>query len=289
MPDPLRFLVAESESPDQREARRASVGRSSGEMYRDTVESMAPGAVVDRVKPADRGAQLPGRTELRGYDAVFVTGSPLHLYEETDETRGQVEFMRAVFASGTPSFGSCAGLQVATVAAGGTVRPNRRGAEAPFARAIAPTSAGARHPLLAGRPARYDAPSIHSDEVATLPDGATLLAANGHTQVQAAEIRLGDGVFWGVQYHPELTLGEVAAAIRRQAQDLVEKGALPSPDAAEAEAALIDQLECDPDQIDVARRLRIDAEVTELARRRRELQNFLEALVKPTRSKRGRA
>jgi GMP synthase (glutamine-hydrolysing) len=169
------------------------------------------------------------------------------------------------------------------------VRPNRRGAEAPFARAIAPTSAGARHPLLAGRPARYDAPSIHSDEVATLPDGATLLAANGHTQVQAAEIRLGDGVFWGVQYHPELTLGEVAAAIRRQAQDLVEKGALPSPDAAEAEAALIDQLECDPDQIDVARRLRIDAEVTELARRRRELQNFLEALVKPTRSKRGRA
>jgi GMP synthase (glutamine-hydrolysing) len=195
---------------------------------------------------------------------VILTGSPLHLYEETPETRRQVEFMRAVFASGTPSFGSCAGLQVATVAAGGTVRPNRRGAEAPFARHIAPTGEGAAHPLLTGRPSRFDAPSIHSDEVAELPDGAILLASNAHTPVQAAEIRSGEGVFWGVQYHPELSLGEVAAAIRRQADDLVEKGALASPEAVEQEAALIDALDRDATDADPAARLRLDAEVIDL-------------------------
>jgi GMP synthase (glutamine-hydrolysing) len=286
---PLRLLVAESESPQDREARRSSVGRSSGETYLKTLGELAPGASLDRAKPADSAGEIPTRTALAGFDAVILTGSPLHLYEETPETRRQVEFMRAVFASGTPSFGSCAGLQVATVAAGGTVRPNGRGAEAPFARGIAPTGEGAAHPLFAGRPARFDAPSIHSDEVAELPDGAILLASNAHTRVQAAEIRSGAGVFWGVQYHPELSLGEVAAAIRRQADDLVEKGALASPEAVEQEAALIDALDRDATDANPAARLRLDAEVIDQGRRRREIRNFLEELVLPTRSRRGRA
>ncbi len=168
------------------------------------VRALVPGAECDLVRPAEDGAELPGRAGLEGYDAVFLTGSPLHVYEDTPEVRRQLDFMRAVFASGTPAFGSCAGLQVATAAAGGTVRENRRGHEAAFARRITPTEAGRSHPLLAGRPAAYDAPTIHSDEVEQLPDGAVLLASNGVTAVQAAEIRHAGGVFWGVQYHPEL-------------------------------------------------------------------------------------
>ncbi|MDB5510766.1 MAG: guaA [Enterovirga sp.] len=289
MAGPLRFLVAESEPPRARAARRDSVGRSSGETYLDILRRLAPGASLERVKPADPGGDAPGRTELGGYDAVFLTGSPLHLYEDTPETRRQVAFMRAVFAAGTPAFGSCAGLQVATVAAGGTVRPNSRGPEAPFARAIAPTAAGAAHPLLAGRPARYDAPSIHSDEVGGLPDGATLLAGNDFTTVQAAEIRSGDGVFWGVQYHPELTLREVAAALRRQDESLVGTEAMPDRDTLETEAGWLDALDAEPGRADLATRLGVDAEVTDPDRRRRELRNFIDALVKPTRSRRGRA
>jgi GMP synthase (glutamine-hydrolysing) len=129
----LRFLVAESEPPQARETRRESVGRSSGETYVDTLLSLAPGAECHRIKPVDAGAGLPAGASLTGYDGVFLTGSPLHLYKETPETRRAVAFMRAVFAAGTPSFGSCAGLQVATVAAGGTVRQNARGYEAAFA------------------------------------------------------------------------------------------------------------------------------------------------------------
>ncbi len=148
------------------------------------------------------------------YDAVFLTGSPLHLYEETPETRRTVAFMRSVFASGTPAFGSCAGLQVAKVAAGDSVRPNARRLEAGFARRITPTADGRSHPLLAGRPAAFDAPAIHTDEVDALPPGATLLAGNRLTAVQAAEIRFDGGVFWGGQYHPEIGLDEVAGALR---------------------------------------------------------------------------
>ncbi|WP_308220142.1 type 1 glutamine amidotransferase [Methylobacterium crusticola] len=273
--------MAESEPPEARERRRESVGRSSGETYVETLLRLAPGAECHRIKPADAGAELPAGAALSGYDGVFLTGSPLHLYKETPETRRAVAFMRAVFASGTPSFGSCAGLQVATVAAGGTVRPNQRGYEAAFARRITPTERGRGHPLLAGRPAAYDAPAVHTDEVETLPEGAVRLAGNRVTAVQAAEIRFDGGVFWGVQYHPELALDEVSGALRRQAGGLVAAGLAGSQDEVDAYADQVEALHRAPGRRDLAWRLGLDEQVTDAATRRTELRNFIEALGGP--------
>lgn len=288
MAEPLRFLIAESEPPEDRAKRRESVGRSSGETYIETLQRLAPGAVCARVKPADADGAAPARAEIDGFDAVFMTGSPLHLYEETPESRREVAFMRAVFDAAVPAFGSCAGLQVAVVAAGGTVRPCRREREAGFARRIAPTDAGRTHPLLHGRPAAYDAPAVNGDEVERLPNGATLLASNALTPVQAAEIVVGEGVFWGVQYHPELSLGEVAAALRRQKEDLLRDGLVDGDAALEEHAGLIDALAQAPSRRDLAWRLGLDEQVTDLDLRTLELRNFIERLVNPTRSKRGR-
>jgi GMP synthase (glutamine-hydrolysing) len=196
--------------------------------------------------------------------------------------------MRAIFASGTPSFGSCAGLQVATVAAGGTVRPNVRGREVDFARRILKTSDGRDHPLLRGRPDVYDAPAVHVDEVETLPTGATHLASNRVTQVQAAEVRYDRGVFWGVQYHPELSLAEVAAALRRSRTDLINEGYVDTGKDLEAHASLIEELHEEPGRRDLAWRLGLDEQVTDERERVRELRNFIEHLALPTRSARGR-
>jgi len=284
-----RFLVAESEPPEAREKRRASVGRSSGETYVDVLRELVPGARCERLRPTDGAEPLPDERTLSGYDAVFLSGSPLHLYEPSPEAARLLAFMRSVFASGTPSFGSCAGLQVATVAAGGTVRRAEAGHEAGFARRLSPTEAGLSHPLLAGRPRAYDAPAIHTDEVDELPPGATLLASNPVTRVQAAEIRCGDGLFWGVQYHPEISLAEVAAALRRDADDLVESGLAGTRDDLEAHAALIEALHREPGRRDLAWRLGLNEEVTVADRRRAELRNFVEHLVEPTRARRRRA
>ena len=288
MPTPLRFLVAESEPPEDRAKRRASVGRSSGETYVDVLRELEPGAACDRVTPADADARVPAGAALADYDAVFLSGSPLHIYADTPEVRRELAFMRAVFASRTPSFGSCAGLQVATVAAGGTVRAMSARREAGFARRIAPTEAGRAHPMLAGRPPAFDAPAIHTDEVETLPDGATLLASNAVTEVQAVEIRHGPGIFWGVQYHPEISLGEVAAALRRQAGDLTRHHLAASEADVEATAALVDALDREPGRADLAWRLGLDAQVTDDARRRTELANFIRHLAEPTAARRGR-
>jgi GMP synthase (glutamine-hydrolysing) len=290
MTAPRRFLIAENEPPCARVKRRANVGRSSGETYIDVLKFLAPETECDRIKPADPSAAVPSGECLAAYDAVFLTGSPLHLYEETAETRREVTFMREVFASGTPAFGSCAGLQVATVAAGGTVRANVNGREAAFARRITRTEAGRFHPLLTGRPASFDAPAVHTDEVESLPEGALLLASNGVTAVQAAEIRSGpEGVFWGVQYHPEIGLDEVAAALRREAQDLVECGLAKSEADVETYAEQVESLHLEPERRDLAWRLGLDEQVTVDHRRRTELRNFITYLVQPRRSERGRA
>lgn len=289
MPEtPLRLLIVESEPPATREERRNSVGRTSGETYADVLSAIAP-CRCDEIRPCEPGARLPDGAALEGYDGVFLTGSPLHLYEDTPAVRAQIAFMRDVFDSGTPAFGSCAGLQVATVAAGGQVQPNARGREVAFARRIVATAEGARHPLLRGRPAAYDAPAIHTDEVARLPEGATLLARNPITDVQAAEIRFGHGVFWGVQYHPELSLGEIAAALRRQAKAIVQEGfAADEPDL-HAHADLIDELGREPSRRDLAWKLGADEQLTQDRERQRELRNFIEHLVRPSRSARARA
>ncbi|MBW6527445.1 type 1 glutamine amidotransferase [Sphingomonas sp. RHCKR7] len=282
----MSFLVAESEPPEARARRRDSVGRSSGETYASLLATLAPGARITRVTPADEGADPLGIGDIAAHDAVFLTGSPLHLYDDRPECRRITAFMREVFRSGVPSFGSCAGLQVAVAAAGGRVRAMGERREAGFARRITPTAAGRDHPLLRGRAPAYDAPAIHTDEVAELPAGAILLASNAVTAVQAAEIRHGDGVFWGVQYHPEIDLGEVAAALRRQADDLVEHGLARDDADVVAQAALVEALGDAPDRHDLAWRLGLDAQVTDPATRSTEIRNFIEQLVLPTRARR---
>ena len=64
--------------------------------------------------------------------------------------------------------------------------------------------------------------------VKSLSPGATLLAGNANCLVQAAEISSDGGTFWEVQYHPELTLAEIAAALRRQYEDLLQQGVAPA-------------------------------------------------------------
>lgn len=281
----LHFLVAESEPLPDREARRAHVGRSSGETYADLLRELVPDATIARVEPLDRAGDP---VDLPDHDAVFLTGSPLHLHHESDENRRLVDFMRAVFAAGVPAFGSCAGLQVATVAAGGRVRTMPERLEAGFARRITKTAQGAAHALLQARPAAFDAPSIHSDEVEALPEGATLLACNAVTRVQAAEIRSGPGVFWGTQYHPELTLLEIAVALRRQADDLIAAGLIEDEAALDRHADAIDALGRAPEKNALAWRLGLDEQVTQAAARTREVRNFVDHLVRPTADARSR-
>ena len=114
--------------------------------YADLLRQLLPGAVVDICYPADPGANLP-IGGLEGYDGVAITGSALNVYDGGPAIEPQIELAREVLKSKTPLFGSCWGLQVITVAAGGMVRPNPKGRELGIGRRIALTPAGRDHPM----------------------------------------------------------------------------------------------------------------------------------------------
>lgn len=269
------YLVAQSELPEERNRRRENAGKSAGETYKATLKQLSPESMVDIVSPADQGSRRFTTDDLTRYDAVFLTGSPMHVYLETVEVDRQLDFMRTVFASGVPSFGSCAGLQVATAAAGGIVRKMPTRMEAGIARRIYTTKCGHDRPLLAGRPPCWDAPAIHGDEVAKLPADATLLASNATTTVQAAEIRFDRGVFWGVQYHPELSLAEIAVALKAQATELVKAGIAEAEADVLSQADQIQKLHGNPVNRAIQWRLGVDRELAEEQLRRREIVNFI--------------
>ena len=288
MPKPLRLLIAESETPAARDRRRLSTGRSNGETFAATLQQLHPGSDVELTRPVEEETAEWGSEALGEFDGVFLSGSPLHAWDDSPPVQRHKRFMRAVFDSGTPSFGSCAGLQVAVAATGGKVRAKPDRHEAGLARRIVATEAGRGHPLLAGRPGSWDALCIHSDEVETLPQQATLLAGNASTAVQAAEIRSGTGTFWGVQYHPELPPEEVADALRRQADGLIEQGLARNRGDVEAVASLLATLDEAPGRADVQWRLGTNEQVADPYVRMLELRNFLVHLVQPTRDQRGR-
>ena len=285
----LRFLVVEGNPRDARERRLATFGKTCSQSYADTLVSLAPEAMCDICMPADDGANLPDSGGLEGYDGVALTGSALNMYDGGPAITRQLDLARAIFAARVPFFGSCWGLQIAATAAGGEVVRNPRGRGAGFARSITPTQAGAAHPMLAGRRKAFDAPCVHIDIVARPPDDSDVLACNAHAPVQAAEIRHAGGTFWGVQYHPEYALDELAAIIERRLQPFVAEGFFADEEQGHAFCSDLRILHGDPSQRHVAWRYGVQSDIIDRDIRLTELRNWLEHYVRPEKSRRGRA
>jgi GMP synthase (glutamine-hydrolysing) len=217
-----RILVIDGNVAKVRALLSAALGYDSGTGYANILRRIDPTLHVDVLTAAD-GSSLPTGVGVESYDGVTITGSALNVYNGGEPVTHQIDLAKAVFAAGVPFFGSCWGLQIAVTAAGGEVRANPRGREFGFARRILLTEAGRKHALFAGKPVSFEAPTVHRDEIATLPPSATLLADNDFG-VQAASFTHGPGTFWGVQYHPEYDYRDIAAVAERYGQILVNEG-----------------------------------------------------------------
>jgi GMP synthase (glutamine-hydrolysing) len=185
-------------------------------------------------------------------------------------------------------FGSCWGLQILTAAAGGSVRKNPNGRELGFGRGIRVTEAGRKHPMYIGKPDVFNAPTVHLDEVEALAPGMTVLASNAVSQVQSAEIRHNGAIAWGVQYHPEYPLCEIAAIVRRVGMRLIGEGFFQDENDIKTYAAELDILDRDPDCKRLSWRHGISKNVLDRKLRTSEVANWIEFQVLPTRMKRGR-
>ena len=282
-----RLLVIEGNSPDSIAEHVAVGGTPAHQGYSNLLRELLPGAAVDCAYPGNIEAKLPDRDALAGYDGIAITGSSLHVYNGGPAVTRQIELVRAALSTGTPVFGSCWGLQVIAVAVGGSVRKNPKGREIGFGRGIRLTEAGRKHPMYVGKLDVFNAPTVHLDEVEALPAGATVLATNAMSDVQAAEFRTNGSVAWGVQYHPEYPLRELAAIVRRIGKGLIGEGFFADAPAVAAFAEDLDTLDKDPACKRLSWRYGISQNVLDKKLRVSEVANWIEFQVLPTRVKRG--
>ncbi|MEE8499503.1 MAG: type 1 glutamine amidotransferase [Kiloniellales bacterium] len=278
-----RFLVLDGYSRDGRADLEAGGATTAGELYAQLLKACAPGhAEVDIICPADPDAALPLGAAIEQYDGIAWTGSSLTIFAEDLKVSPQIAFAQAAFEAKVPSFGSCWAAQIAVVAAGGRCDVNPKGREMGLARKIALTPEGRAHPLYTGKKSVFDAFISHDDEVTHLPPGASLLASNDHTRVQAVSVTHKGGAFWGLQYHPEYDLHELARLCFCRKQKLVERGFFQDMAAAQDFVDRLEALHQDPSRKDIAWLLGIDEDVMNEDIRQAEVRNWIELLVLPS-------
>ena len=274
-----RLLLMEGNTAAKRK-RGAELGvRSSSEIYALAIRAHFPELELDVVNAADEDWAIPGQRSLVDYDGMVITGSALHAYDLDFAVTNQIELVKAAGDAGLPMFGSCWGLQVAVVAAGGVVEYNLKGREVGFARKILINEAGVAHPLFQGKPRVFDAPCIHYDEVRELPKGATLLASNDHSLVQAAIIPVGQSKVWAVQYHPEFDLEQLAQLFSLYSDDMIKQGFFKDRAALASYVDLLSHLASSPADMALAWQLGIDSDITDDRRRRREIINWIKTVI----------
>ncbi|HUP19843.1 MAG TPA: glutamine amidotransferase [Gemmatimonadota bacterium] len=134
-------------------------------------------------------------------DGWIVTGARASVTALEPWSERLFEWLRAVVDEGAPVLGVCYGHQALCAALGGRVERHAEGWEIGTTE-VELTDAGRQDPLFRGFPERFAVQTTHEDHVAVAPPGATLLATNPHTPVQAVAV---GGSARGVQFHPEVT------------------------------------------------------------------------------------
>ncbi|MBI3896908.1 MAG: type 1 glutamine amidotransferase [Gammaproteobacteria bacterium] len=276
----LKILVVDGNTRETDEKHVTFGGVATGQHYVNVLRSLRADIDCTIVHPARAGGVvLPAGVGLDAFAGAVWSGSALNVYKDEPAVRAQIDLARAIFSAAVPQFGSCWGLQVAVVAAGGDVRANPRGRELGIVRHIVPTSAGATHAMFVGKRSPFEAIGVHLDEVTALPTNAVVLASNSISTVQAAEIHFGAGVCWGVQYHPEYDLNEIATVIQRHGARLIEERFF-------ADMAMLNRfvgdlraLHTDPSRTDLAWLYGIGDDVLQPQRRRLELRRWLDCQV----------
>ena len=224
----MKLLIVEGNNEQTRLQRGAFGIKPYHLMFREMLMGLVPKAQTDFAFPADGASELPTAAQLEKYDGVLWTGSSLSVLDDIPDVQQQLNFASEVFKSGVPFYGSCWGMQIATVVAGGKVALSKNGLEFGISEPIDLTPLGRKSPLTSHRQKTYSALCIHYDEVAKVPENAIILASNSHSKVQAMTFDFKKGSFFGVQYHPEFNPSDMALIGLFLSEKLVKSGAFKS-------------------------------------------------------------
>jgi len=283
MISPLNFLIIDGYPKKSRDALQEAGMELACKLYANMLERYLPGSLYDISLPSDEGVVMPGEEELKKYAGILWTGCNLCINDtDNPSVSNQIELAKLAYEIGIPSFGSCWGIQMAVVAAGGEVEENPKGREMGIAKKIVLTEAAYDHPMYIGKSRVFDAFISHDDMVTKLPPGAILLSGNDFADVQSVAVTHKKGTFWATQYHPEYNLHEMASLIVAREEKLTNMGFFEGHDDFAVYADRLEQLFNKPDSKSLRWQLAIDDDVLSPAIRQCEFSNWINQLVLPS-------
>lgn len=276
------YLILDGYTRDARTELADGGARLAGDLYRAMLDSCTPGgADCEVIFPSDLGAGFHEEIALDQFDGIAWTGCSLCVNEDSESMKSMIELTRRALDVGLPGFGSCFAAQIAVVAAGGEVRVNPNGREMGIARKICLTDNGVNHPMYEGKPAVFDGFTSHDDEIHTLPDGTVRLSGNAWTRVQSVEVKFGKGTYWGLQYHPEYDLHEMARLTYCRIDKLTSLGFYANREDALRHVQMMEDLHESPDRKDLAWQLGVDRDLLDVEYRQVEVRNWVTKQVTP--------
>ncbi len=273
----MNFLIIDGYSKGSRKKLDEAGMTYAWKLYADMLLKYMPEAEYEVFSPTDTKVdEFPGETKLSSFTGIIWTGSDLDINETHIPTNtGQIELAKMAFEVGSDSWGSCWGLQIAAVAAGGTVVKNPKGREMGFGRKIIKTKEGLDHPMLKGKPSSYYAFESHYDIVGEVPAGGVILARNPFSDVQAMTVEHKKGTFWASQYHPEYNLYEVARLTLAREKLLTEQGFFKDHEDMQSYVDKMEELYKDPRRTDLIWQLGIDEDIIDDSIRQADFKNWL--------------
>jgi GMP synthase - Glutamine amidotransferase domain len=199
----MSYLIIEGNPKSIRNSRFDIGGTAYSDRFLALLDYLQHHGSHDVAFPADIDASLPSVEKMSQYRGIIITGSSLNAYQDIPSVTRQLDFVSSAFDTGVPIYGSCWGMQLASMVAGGVVEKSLSGREFGVTESIELTELGKKSRFYQGKPEVFSSLCTHEDEVSVYASNTEILAKNSHSKAQAMTIHYKKSSFFGVQYHPE--------------------------------------------------------------------------------------
>ena len=190
------------------------------ESIHNSLNSLNQNLEIDQFNPSIKNNL--NKIDLEKFDGLIWSGGNGHIYENNDDTKAQIEFMKICFKKVKSIFAICWGMQVAVKAAGGEVKKSITGPNLGVSLDIKLTDEGKTHPMYKGKNNTFSAPAFNFDEVVKLPSNTKYLSFNYINKFQSVNFECDKSNVWAVQYHPEFDYDKMINLTILKKKDLFE-------------------------------------------------------------------
>ena len=151
----IKLLIVEGNLQEENQNFKNAGIQTHTESLKDSLSHITKDIEIDVVNPSADSKILENVKNLEKYDGSVWGGSSLNIYNDTNEIKRQIMFMKECQKRIKKILAICWGMQVAVVAAGGTVKKSTNGSHIGIAFDIELNSNGQKHPIYKGKKNKF--------------------------------------------------------------------------------------------------------------------------------------